>query len=78
MSGRAQYFVALCRECGATYDMDFDPPLFCHDDPSWTVWSILASDIGPEGHIVNAANREAAQEIARKLYLEAVEAGEMR
>lgn len=64
MSGRAQYFIAVCTACGDTYDLDFDPPLFCHDDPSWEVWSILASDIGPEGHVVNAANRHRAKEIA--------------
>jgi hypothetical protein len=34
---RREHLIAVCRECGARYDIDLEPPLFCHDDDCWDV-----------------------------------------
>lgn len=31
------HLVATCKSCGSVYDVDFEPPLFCHDDDQWDI-----------------------------------------
>lgn len=40
----AEHMIATCRECGATYDVSFEPAKFCHSDEFWDVEVVPCDD----------------------------------